>query len=297
VETNRKSFECKRCHKQYTRAEDLNKHLKKCCKCIRCSEQFLSIPDLVSHPCNEKGKQVEEADPVDLQKETTRRQQNFTFFDENEKFETTDKNLQAIIDKHWSSIRSFIHHGQVQDLYNLQLLSQTLDELIVNLEDRIMSDQHNRLKINYSFRFILQTLETEELRYYHPSYGNSRMMDAATLISNRDELYHFLTNILEEDFPDPLTRPDTKWRLSTITNIVFYVNKLKDAPIGSSVNLPNYLKNNRGLANFFVMTICVFFRCLSVFLGSFREDCERFTQQLFLSFCHKFGVDKKESNS
>ena len=36
---------------------------------------------------------------------------------------------------------------------------------------------------------------------------------------------------------------------TTVTNIKFYVNNLKDAPLGASVSQPNFIKNNHGLRN------------------------------------------------
>ena len=53
----------------------------------------------------------------------------------------------------------------------------------------------------------------------------------------------------EESFYNGLTHPDTKWKVVQISNITFYVNNLKDAPLGAGAPLPDYITNNHGLAN------------------------------------------------
>ena len=61
------------------------------------------------------------------------------------------------------------------------------------------------------------------------------MLDTALLlISNRKDLTDFLNALDEESFYDGLSRPDTKWKIVQIPNITFYVNNLKDAPLGAS---------------------------------------------------------------
>ena len=71
------------------------------------------------------------------------------------------------------------------------------------------------------------------------------MMSTARLISNRQELIEFLNVLAEESFFDKINRPDIRWKVVNITNITFYVNHLKDAPLGAPVDLPNYKKNKR----------------------------------------------------
>ena len=83
-----------------------------------------------------------------------------------------------------------------------------------------MKKQENRFKINYGFGFVLKNIETGEFRYYHAS-NNSLMLDTAILISNEAELNEFLAQIADEDFLDSVSRPDTKWRLYQITNLLF----------------------------------------------------------------------------
>ena len=75
------------------------------------------------------------------------------------------------------------------------------------------------------------------------------MMSTARLISNRQELIQFLNALAKESFFDKINRPDSKWKVVDIPNITFYVNHVKDAPLGAPVDLPDYIKNNHGLRN------------------------------------------------
>ena len=114
----------------------------------------------------------------------------------------------------------------------------------------------------------MKNIDNEELRYYHASYNNNVMMSTARLITNRLELIQFLNELAEESFFDKINRPDTKWRVVDITNITFYVNHLKDAPLGAPIALPVYITNNHGLRNVSADGNLCFFRCLAVHQGA-----------------------------
>ena len=75
------------------------------------------------------------------------------------------------------------------------------------------------------------------------------MLETALLISNRQELLNFLNSIAQESFIENITRPDTKWKIIQISNLIFYINHLQDAPLGAPIPLPDFIMNNHGLAN------------------------------------------------
>ena len=103
--------------------------------------------------------------------------------------------------------------------------------MIDAIAERIMRDQQSRFKLNYSFGYVLRNIDTDELRYYHPSSKNALVSDAAVTISNSNELEEFLHKIAAEDFLESFNRPDTKWKIIRITNLVFYINHVADAPL------------------------------------------------------------------
>ena len=123
-------------------------------------------------------------------------------------------------------------------------------DLVDKILTKIIQKQKNRFKINYSFGFVLRNIETQSYRYYHSSHNNAQVLDRAVLISNRHDLVNFLNALSEEDFLETLTRPDTKWQIVDITNITFYVTKLKDMALGAPIDLPDNVKFNSGLVNF-----------------------------------------------
>ena len=208
-----------------------------------------------------------------------------------EEIEESDPNLKEFVKKYWSSIRSFIRNNKVQSIFNFYY-NKDLKELIEKILEIILKQQKTRFKINYSLAYILKNIETEELRYFHASYNNHLMLKTALLISNRQELLDFLNSIAEENFIESITRPDTKWKIVQISNITFYVNHLQDAPLGGSVGLPDFIVNNRGLANVSAEDNLCFFRCLAVFRGADRHRCNRAAKQLFYEYCNHFEIEK-----
>ena len=177
----------------------------------------------------------------------------------------------------------------MQSIFNFCYIVD-LKLLISKIVEQILKSQFQRFKLNYSFGYVLKNIDNEELRYYHASYNNNVMMSTARLISNRLELIQFLNELAEESFFDKINRPDTKWRVVDITNITFYVNHLKDAPLGAPIALPVYIINNHGLRNVSADDNLCFFRCLAVHQGANPHWCERAAKNLFYKYCIHFDV-------
>ena len=191
--------------------------------------------------------------------------------------------------KHWTSIRTFYKKGKVQSIFNF-CYNQNLTVLIRKIIHQILQLQFHRFKINYSFGYILKNIHDNELRYYHASFNNSVMMETARLISKRQELIEFLNTLSEESFFEKINRPDSKWKVVDIPNITFYINHLKDAPLGAPISLPDYIKNNHGLRNVSAEDHLCFFRCLAVHQGANPHKCEQPAKNLFRAYCIHFGV-------
>ena len=89
------------------------------------------------------------------------------------------------------------------------------------------------------------------------------------LISNQDDVCSFC----DFDMSERIERPDTKWLLVTVINIIFFVSLLPDVPIGGGVKLPSFIINNKGLHALVKCNSRVydanlyFFRCLALFDG------------------------------
>ena len=64
-----------------------------------------------------------------------------------------------------------------------------------------------------------------------------------------------------------------------------------DAPIGRNIKLPAYIVNNSDTTALNTDDDFCFFRCLSVFRGSDKQECELDTKQLFQCYIHRFDID------
>ena len=208
--------------------------------------------------------------------------------EENEIIHELDTDLERLIRSNWDSICTFSRRGPVQNLF-IFYYSDDVCNLIGRIAKTIMKNQENRFEINYGFGFVLKNIETGEFRYYHAS-NNSLMVDAAVLISNEAELNEFLAHITDEDFLDSVSRPDTKWRLYQITNLLFFINHLKQAPLRAPLPLPNFVKYNHGLINVSGNENQCFFCCLAVFKGADGRRYETKAKELFMQYAMNFDV-------
>ena len=156
-----------------------------------------------------------------------------------------DEEINTLMRKHRTSIRTFSKKGKVQSIFNF-LYNQDLKLLIPKIVEQILQLQFNRFKLNYSFAYILRNISNEELRYYHVSYNNNVMMSTTRLISNRLELIQFLNALAEESYFDKINPPDSKCKVLDIPNITFYVNHVKDAPLSAPPDLPDVTKDKHG---------------------------------------------------
>ena len=113
--------------------------------------------------------------------------------------EMEDEEINTLMKKHRTSIRTFYKKGKVQSIFNF-CYNQNLKLLIRKIVNQILQLQFHRFKINYSFGYILKNINDNELQYYHASFNNGLIMSTARLISNRHELIEFLNTLSEESF-------------------------------------------------------------------------------------------------
>ena len=102
-------------------------------------------------------------------------------------------------EQHWFSIRTHHRTGQrVQDVYNYRIVDVNIHSLVDQLQ-QMFRNQSFQFKVNVSFGFILQTVETGQLRYFHSSHNQGRPLEAPHLIRNQADFDAFLEAILQED--------------------------------------------------------------------------------------------------
>ena len=177
----------------------------------------------------------------------------------------------------WTSIRTHVARGPVQTRYIRRLTS--LDTRDSHEQLRVLFDQQTTsFKINCSFAFILKEKQSGRLKYYHSSNNCcGRFMEEPALVTNRADFDSFLQRIHESDILQwaVTQRPNSDWVCVLVTNVTFFVNRILQHPIGCvSINLPDYVKNNKAIIGLekdhysamYRDNLCLF-RCLALHLG------------------------------
>ena len=162
---------------------------------------------------------------------------------------SSEENIAQMYRQHWPQIRTrFSRHNRLQDWYNFRLSTINPANLREQL-NRIFADQPTVFKVNFAFGFILRNTETGALQYHHPSANNNLVLEQPFLDSNQadlDRLYEQVNNI---DFLEWVRqqRPNSKCMVDLITNVTWFVWKIRDHPIGRGKYLPGYIADNYGL--------------------------------------------------
>ena len=158
--------------------------------------------------------------------------------------------------------------------------------LINNMETVIKEIYHHQshaFKVNLSFSFILQHLETLEYRYFYAS-NNEQLLKSPRLIPNQQDLQNLLNHLAAKDFPSLMKeqRPNTKWIIERIVNLRLHL-VMTTYPVGIPPHLPDYIKNNRCIIGLeknehsrtYKDNLC-FFHCLAIGkFGKTHHDCNQ----------------------
>ncbi|CAB4020669.1 Hypothetical predicted protein, partial [Paramuricea clavata] len=202
---------------------------------------------------------------------------------------------------HWRAIRTRQSpDNRVQDWYNYRLSSANMGQLVDDIE-RIFEDQSTVFKLNLSFGFVLFNNETQQMQYHHPSANNNRVFDSPFQIHNREDLVQVRETMQNIDIHEwaRQQRPNSKWIVMGITNVIFYVTKLRDHLIGRSVRLPKYVLENPATVSLdcdsntslpYEDKLC-FFRCLAMHKGCHPKNLERDTHHFYEQYSEDDDFD------
>ena len=198
--------------------------------------------------------------PEESEKETQANEDNLNECEKTTKEHATDKEIlaqddeadffqsfESMTDHHWKSRKTFSKQGSVQDIFNFYI-NNDLFSLKNDFLDMFYK-QTCRFKKNFSFGFILRNRNDNSFRYWHASNGVDRILDHPQLISNFFDFETFLNKVFVQDMLEKarLSRPNSSWVVEVVSNITFFINKLKEHPIGCGINLPDFIVNNTGL--------------------------------------------------
>ena len=105
----------------------------------------------------------------------------------------------------------------------------------------------------------------------------------------------FLNKVFEQDMLEKtrLSRPNSSLVVEVVSNITFFINKLKEHPIGCGINLPystglNALQKNYKNGKLYSDNLRLF-RCLAPHTDCTLQNLESKTKELFLCYC-KFAL-------
>ena len=215
----------------------------------------------------------------------------------------SEENITQTYRQHWPQIRTrFSRQNRLQDWYNFRLSSISPASFREQL-NRIFADQSTVFKVNFSFGFILRNTETGALQYHHPSANNNLVLEQPFLISSPDDLERLYQQIAEIDFLEWVRqqRPNSKWVVDLVTNVTWFVWKIRDHPIGRGKYLPGYIVDNTGITPLdrdirrgkpYEDHLC-FFSCLTLHNGCHTRNLERDTQYYYQQY-RGAGLGKKK---
>ena len=158
-------------------------------------------------------------------------------------------------------------------------------------------------KLNVSFGFILCNKETRALQYYYASRKNEQVFEEPfqiTTAADLEQVHEALLNLNVLEWVCQW-RPNSKWVVEQVTNITFFVTKLRGHPIGRGTYLPSYLAKNHGLValdrncnngKVYSDNLC-FFRALALHNGCHPKNLERDAQHYY-EWYREFSPEKNK---
>ena len=281
--------ECPRCKRVFARKDALKTHLRRQ-RCDRKKrknlERYREIEGLLSKRRKETVTASERVEvSQSIEEDSPIPPESVPLFDD------VSDDLQRVVRKHWSSIRTRISHGRIQSRYNIRME----DVNTMYMEDtlrRIFWDQTKRFKINMSYAFILRNKVTGEYRYFHSSNNCcGRYLEEPCLITSRDDFDQFLKDVQQRDVLEwtQKQRPGSAWVSQLVTNVTVFVNRILDHPIGTpNRSIPRHIKKNKGIITLetnkdgerYNDGLCLF-RCLALHRGCSARALETWVGCLY----------------
>ena len=228
-------------------------------RCRKCNNLFPTRKELWRHGLQQHGGR-DNLQPVPWE-------DGHAPWDDNE---TVDE---ALKEEYYSNMPHILRYGQegaVSVEYNFPTndLSGGIDEIIDCLNS-IFNQETYAFKFNIILGLILRNSKTGEYRYFIP-YQN-RLFDLTFTISNKNDLSRVRHKLDSLDIPTYAhsDRPDTSWRVTLVTNMLFRVFRTH-YPLGHG-KLPDFIRNKKTIISLDVNdkqqpyndNLCAF-RCLAL---------------------------------
>ena len=297
-------FECQHCNKTFRDRKWLIRHVKIEHKykitCNVCQKSFKSHVQLTRHLCRNivcrscpgltfrSTKELREHDSL----YHTRIEMHHEECDDLSDF--SELELSHVM-KYFPSIKSHTvkHSDRIQSYVNLMYPFDP--EVALEKLSAVLVDSS---KIQVSFGFLLQHKQTGKMRYFHPSANNSGIFDPPPLVQDLTDLKQVVKNVTDVDASSHafLHRPDSEYIVLRVLHVAFYVNRLRNFPIGCwpRAKVPSFISRNAGVTdvsqtadadcNPYRDNLC-FFRCLALHRAGQGGDDVLTCQEL----CERMG--------
>lgn len=205
-----------------------------------------------------------------------------------------NKELLKVYENAWGSIRThaLLKPKKIQDIINFRYpVTRNQLKSIFDLETFCF-------KVQVSFGFVLKDKETERLRYFHPCQNNAALYEYAQTVLERSHFDKIIDYLLNSDIEEicKASRPNSTWVLERVSNLTFYINKMRSPLIGcSNVCLPKFVTQNRWVVGLvkrrnnkpYSDNLCLF-RCLA--MGLNLKPFERHAKQMVKTYTDRFEI-------
>ena len=134
-----------------------------------------------------------------------------------------------IYTRHYNTIQTRVSRGRIKYVYHFMLTENYTPSLVEEYLAVIRGEHENGCKVNAAFGFILKNVDTQELKFFHPSNNNTIFEIPKRVLEEQD--YENLREDLERrDVVEyaHTQRPSTKWRVVKIVCMRFDVYKIAD---------------------------------------------------------------------
>ena len=160
-----------------------------------------------------------------------------------------DETMQYVEDSLHLIMRPHDINADTKQLNFFRFTELSFDVMALHLAE-VFSLHDEAFKLNISFGFIMTHIETGEHQYFY-SARNQTLLSEPFRISHSSDVASLLQLLKDKDILEHVhqQRPNTKWRLTHITNVLYFTYNLRHV-IGSAVELPEYLIKKKSLTCF-----------------------------------------------
>lgn len=124
----------------------------------------------------------------------------------------------------------------------------SVDDLKVRIQEN-HTNQRLRYWFDIQLGYVLRNIETDERIQFYPS-DNTSFFNVNDLPIVNTSIDRVLNQLDGDDLLEKLKRPNSKWSVESIYEYVLLTTPLPEVPIGSSMILPDFIKNSKSIASF-----------------------------------------------